>query len=133
MSYEIENDLKTLLLELTPYQKTFYNEWLLHPERSDYNMVLDQVLTGELDITRLNNAVKRTINEHLLISSNIIKDQEKVFWKRRNKLDDDADVISYYEGNLSDEEILKMVQQPFNLENDLLIRAFLIKRLRKVF
>jgi hypothetical protein len=42
-----------LIVKLTPYQKIFYNEWLLNPARSDYNMILDQYITGDLDLERL--------------------------------------------------------------------------------
>ncbi|CAA7392447.1 hypothetical protein [Chryseobacterium fistulae] len=59
------------LIKLTPYQESFYNEWMLNPSRSDYNMVLDQSMSGTLDIERLNSSLVKFINNHLLMNSNV--------------------------------------------------------------
>lgn len=36
-------------ITLTPYQTIFYYEWLQDPERSDYNIVIDNTIVGEID------------------------------------------------------------------------------------
>ena len=40
-------------IPLSPYSKSFWIEYQINPKRSDYNMVLDQTLSGDLDISRL--------------------------------------------------------------------------------
>ncbi|VTR51953.1 Uncharacterised protein [Serratia fonticola] len=36
-------------ITLTPYQTIFYYEWLQDPDRSDYNIVIDNTIVGEID------------------------------------------------------------------------------------
>ena len=46
---------------LSPHSRIFYTEWELDQTRSDYNRVFDQELSGEINISRLNSALKRII------------------------------------------------------------------------
>ena len=56
---------------VSPYAAIFYNEWKLDPNRSNYNQVSDQNLNGNIDILRLNNAIKRWISEYVILNSHI--------------------------------------------------------------
>jgi hypothetical protein len=59
---------KQSMLELVPYQKTFYYEWAKNPSRYDYNLVIDLTLIGEISPERLNLALIRFVNEHLYLA-----------------------------------------------------------------
>ena len=48
---------------LSQYSRIFYNEWKLKPDRSDYNIVFDHDLFGNIDVLRLQNAIQRFISE----------------------------------------------------------------------
>ena len=90
-------------------------------------MVLDQVLTGKLDLKRLNNSLVRFVNNYLLISSNIAIDEDKPYWVKRERLEENKNIISYYFSPLSEQEIYNFVSESFDLERDLLIRFLVIK------
>ncbi|CAA7196064.1 non-ribosomal peptide synthetase [Chryseobacterium potabilaquae] len=115
------------LIKLTPYQESFYNEWMLNPSRSDYNMVLDQSMSGALDIERLNSSLVRFINNHLLMNSNVLNTSDELIWKSRPLLSEDAQIITYFPQELSREELLNLVLEPFDLEKDLLVRFYVIQ------
>ncbi len=126
----LKNDIPEELsnLELTPYQRIFYNEWLLNPLSSDYNLVIDNVLTGDLDIDRHNKSLIRFVNENLLISSNVAEKDGKLYWAQRTPIADTDTLIKYYPDGLSEEELLADVVKPFDLENELLVRFYVIKQ-----
>lgn len=112
---------------LTDYQALFYNEWLQNPTRTDYNMVLDFLLEGEIDKKRLNDSLIRFVNEHLLYNSNVTNNDGTLKWKLRNRIDQSAQLISVYESQIAEDEILKIVTEPFDLEQDLLVKFVLIR------
>ena len=113
--------------KLTDYQALFYNEWLLNPTRTDYNMVLDLLLEGEIDKKRLNDSLIRFVNDHLLYNSNVTNNDGTLKWKLRSKIDQSTQLISVYESQIAEDEILKIVTEPFDLEHDLLVKFILIK------
>ena len=45
------------LIPLSPYSIPFYIKQQLDPERFDYNMLVDQELTGGVDVERLRHAL----------------------------------------------------------------------------
>ncbi len=86
-------------IKLSPFQKTFYFEWKLNPSRTDYHMVLDHLLEGNLDIVRLNLALKKMISEYFILNSHIEEKNGEYYWKLNDKIFD----IKYIENftNLS--------------------------------
>ncbi|CAA7392461.1 non-ribosomal peptide synthetase [Chryseobacterium fistulae] len=116
-----------LLVKLTPYQESFYNEWMLNPSRNDYNIVLDQSMSGVLDIDRLNSSLVRFINNNLLINSNVLNTSNELVWKRRPLLSEDAPLLTFFSKEPSPEQLLSLALQPFDLENDQLMRFYAIK------
>jgi amino acid adenylation domain-containing protein len=114
-------------VELTPYQAIFYHEWLLNPDRYDYNIVEDKTFEGKISIENLNYSLIRIINEYFLFNCNIVEDKDCLYWKRRELLPDTAQVLQYYDHPPSDEELFLLTSKPFDLKNDLLLRYFLIK------
>jgi len=113
---------------LTDYQATFYNEWLQDPTRTDYNMVNDFLLSGQIDAEQLNSGLIRFVSEHLLFNSNVINDGKVLMWRQRNPIRYSTQLVSVYEFQLSNEDMLKIVSEPFDLEHDLLVRYILIKQ-----
>lgn len=112
-------------ISLSPYSKVFFNEWKLNPERSDYNIVFDQNLQGKLDISKLTGALVRFVLEHLLCNSHIKEGKDEIaFWVKNSEVYG----LQYFQSNkLTNQEILKYIQEPFNLELGLLYRFVLIK------
>ncbi|KAB8033633.1 non-ribosomal peptide synthetase [Fluviispira multicolorata] len=108
---------------LTPFQKTFYFEWKLDPTRTDYHMVLDQVLEGELDILRLNIALKRIISECYILNSHIEEDNGEYYWVKNNKILK----LSYFENITNFSDVKKFIEEGFDLESGPLYRYGLFK------
>ncbi|RMZ58058.1 amino acid adenylation domain-containing protein [Chryseobacterium nematophagum] len=115
------------LVKLTPYQESFYNEWMLNPSRNDYNIVLDQSMSGILDVDRLNSSLVRFVNNNLLINSNVLNTSNELIWKRRPLLSEDAPILTFFSKEPSAEQLLSLALHPFDLENDQLIRFYAIK------
>jgi amino acid adenylation domain-containing protein len=116
-----------LAVELTPYQDIFYYEWLLNPARYDYNIVEDRILEGKVSPERLNDGMIRLINEYFLFNCNVTENNDHIYWKRRETIPRDAEVVRYFDRPLDDEELFPLISKPFDLKKDLLIRYFLIK------
>jgi len=73
-------------IKLSPYAKIFYNEWLLAPESSTYNLSIDQIFYGNLDVNRLKKALKRYVAEHVLLNSHIQEIDEEPYWVKNNNI-----------------------------------------------
>ncbi|MDR0720910.1 MAG: AMP-binding protein, partial [Treponema sp.] len=114
-------------VELTPYQAIFYYEWLLNPVRYDYNIVEDRILDGKVSPERLNDAMIRLLNEYFLFNCNVIEDNDRLYWKRRENIPGGAEVVRYFDRPLTDEELFPLIVKPFDLKKDFLVRYFLIK------
>ncbi|MDO8954749.1 MAG: amino acid adenylation domain-containing protein [Gammaproteobacteria bacterium] len=115
--------MTTLKAKLSPYSKIFYNEWRINPDRSDYNIVVDQELYGEIDISRLDNAIKRFSQDYLLFHSIIKEENEQLYWIEDEKFVVKIDRFS----KLNQIDLLKYVRKPFDLENGPLLRVALVK------
>jgi len=115
------------LTKLTPYQATFYHEWMLNPSRSDYNIILDQSMSGSIDIERLNVSLVRFVNHHLLANSNVINESDELFWNHKPPLPENTRILTFFSQEPSQEEIVKLALSPFDLENDQLVRFYAIK------
>jgi len=114
-------------LELSPYQVIFYNEWLLNPNRYDYNIVEDKIFEGEISADRLNNSLVRFYKNYFLFNCNVAVDGDVLYWKNREDVADDAQILQYFDHPIDDKELFSLVSKPFDLKNDLLYRYFLIK------
>ena len=112
------------MIILSPYSEIFYNEWKINPHRSDYNIVFDQELFGDVDSARINDAFKRLVQDYLLFHSHIKEDAGKYYWIEHNP---DCFNIDYLDGTATERELLKYVQMPFSLDKSFLLRAVLVK------
>ena len=108
---------------LSPYNKIFYIEWKLNPNRSDYNIVFDQDLNGQLDIPRLANAIRRFISEYIVLNSHVGDRNGELYWVSNAEIYE----LEYIEEQLTNEVILSYIQKPFNLHQGPLYRFRLIK------
>jgi hypothetical protein len=127
MNENLNKTVKDSMVELTPYQAIFYYEWLLDPNRYDYNLNCDTVIEGGLSLEKLNSAFVRYCNEHYLFNCNIAEDGDKLYWKRREPLSPDVQYVEYYDKPLCDDEIFAIMSKPFDLKNDLLYKFHVIK------
>ena len=110
-------------LILSPYSRIFYNEWKLDPNRSDYNIVFDQEFEGQIDIVKLNYAIKQLITDYVICNSHITEDNEELYWVKNNEVSG----LEYFKHKLTKSDILSYVQRPFDLEIGPLYRFGLIK------
>lgn len=115
------------MLYLSDFQKIFYNEWAKNPARFDYNLVMDSTLSGFFSVDSLNQALIRFVNDHLIIHSNVHNAEGQLVWVERDLLSPSSRLVFYYDKPLSQKELQELVKLPFDLENDLLIRFYLVK------
>jgi amino acid adenylation domain-containing protein/non-ribosomal peptide synthase protein (TIGR01720 family) len=111
-------------ISLTPYQLIFYYEWLQNPQRSDYNIVIDNDISGEIDLDRFNDSFKKIANEHFILRHNVSNQAEGIYWRPREPADE---IVVYHPKKLSDQQIYELISAPFDLERDRFMRVHLIK------
>lgn len=110
-------------ISLSPYSKTFYNEWKLAPDRSDYNIIFDQNLYGEIDVNKIFEAIRRFISDYALFNSHVEERKNELYWVRNNCISE----VEYIEGKIKKEDVLLFVKKSFDLEQGPLYRFKLIK------
>jgi NRPS condensation-like uncharacterized protein len=107
-------------VKLTPYAEIFYNEWLLKPDSYRYNVPIIQDLYGELDITRLQSALKRYVTECLVLNSHIKIIDSEPNWEKN-------EVITELELSEQSIDLVKYISQPFDLYAGPLYRFLLLR------
>jgi surfactin family lipopeptide synthetase A len=112
------------MIKLSPYHEIFCNEWKLNPQSSDYNIVVDNEMHGELDAARLGKALHRLSNDYFLLHSNIKEINGSFYWVAQP---DKYSTLDYFEKTLSEEALLTYVKAPFDLTTDALMRVALVK------
>ena len=125
-------NIETMIQEklyLTEFQSIFYYEWKKNPERSDYNMIVEWLIEGNLDVERLNTALIRFVNDHLLMHCNVSSslDNDVPYWTERSPINEQERIINYIDYPLSAKEINSILRAEINLEEDLLVCYILIK------
>ncbi|BBH53956.1 non-ribosomal peptide synthetase [Fluviispira sanaruensis] len=110
-------------VRITPFQKTFYFEWKLDPSRTDYHMVLDQVLEGNLDIYKLRKSIKKFISEYYIINSHIEENNGEFYWVKNNEISE----LEYFEEIHNNYDIYTFIEKPFDLEKGPLYRYGIFK------
>jgi amino acid adenylation domain-containing protein len=115
-------------IELTPFHKIFYYEWLLHPDSADYNITDSRYLYGSVSYERLNSTLITGLNNHVIMNSNIeVAGDDRLVWKRRADIPAGSRFLDSIDHPLSDEALYRLISKPFDLEKDCLVRYFLIK------
>ncbi|QIV96010.1 amino acid adenylation domain-containing protein [Allofrancisella inopinata] len=110
------------MIKASPYTNLFWNEFQLDPDRSDYNIVFDQRISGSLDIENLNLSLQKLISEHFILNSHLVQKDEDIFWEE-NEFINELEIYGY-----SDiDRIKEWVSKPFNIEKEPLYRFGLFK------
>lgn len=104
-------------IQLSPYHKIFYNEWKLHPNSSQYNIVFDQTISQSLDIERLQVALHRFISDYFILNSHILEENQELYWVQNNLVN----TLEYFT-NIAHGQILQYVSMPFDLNYGALYR-----------
>lgn len=110
-------------IKLSPYAKTFYNEWLLEPEGYRYNMlVADQTLYGKLDVEKLNRALQRYILDNVLLNSHVLEVHGEPHWVKNNEIS----ALEYVDQPVEQAELLEYVRRSFDIYTGPLYRFKLL-------
>lgn len=109
---------------LSPYSVVFYHEWKLNSQRSDYNIVFDQTVSGELDRKQLSFALNQMIQDYFLLHSKVEEEDEKYCWHPVSNLTLELD---YFSTPPSETVLLHYVQKPFDLRSPPFLRCALIE------
>ncbi|MEM9243524.1 MAG: AMP-binding protein, partial [Pseudomonadota bacterium] len=96
-------------IKASPYARLFWTEYQLDPSRTDYNIVFDQTIVGDLDLVQLNKAVNRFVCDHVLINSHLIEEEQNLYWVKNTS-------VSNLEIFNSSKNQVDFVNKPFNLE-----------------
>jgi len=110
-------------IRLSPYHKIFYNEWKLDPSSSGYNIVFDQTISADLDVTRLKIALNKFIAEHLLFNSHVLEIDGEPSWIKNS----DINQLEFFNDGYTHEQIFEYVSHPFNLNSEPLYRFAVFK------
>jgi surfactin family lipopeptide synthetase A len=110
-------------VKLSPYAKTFYNEWLLEPDGCRYNMlVADQTFYGQLDVERLGRALHRYVLDYVLLNSHVQEIEGEPYWVKNNEIS----ALEYVDQPLGQAELLEYVRRSFDIYTGPLYRFKLL-------
>ncbi|MCC2624255.1 MAG: putative Phenylalanine racemase (ATP-hydrolyzing) [Burkholderiales bacterium] len=87
-----------------------------------YNMVIDQLFYGKLDIDRLENAVKQYINGYVVVNSHIELVDGEPYWVKNPTISS----LEYDSKQITNDEVLSFINKKFNLYTGPLYRFKLI-------
>src|SRR3990167_790879 len=96
-------------IPLSPYSRIFHTEWKLDPSRTDYNIVFDNDIEGNINIALLNTAIKRIITDYIILNSHVREQLESLFWVQNENIGE----LEYFKNKLSDKDIISYIQKPF--------------------
>ena len=74
------------MIKTSPYTEVFYNEYQINPGRSDYNITFGQLITRQLDVDRLRNALARLVEEHIILNSHLCQQGEELYWTKNTEI-----------------------------------------------
>lgn len=110
-------------IKLSPYAKIFYNEWLLDRDGYRYNITVDQILYGEVDISKLKKALQRYVKEHVILNSHIQSISETPYWVPNNCIGE----LEYIDYSIDATNLSNYVKQSFDLHSGPLYRFRLFR------
>ena len=109
---------------LSPYAKTFFVEWKLNPNRSDYNIAFEQKFDSAIDVKRMEKAITRFVSDYIILNSHIKEKKGELFWVKNRKICRMEFLVDDY---LIDPLMLNK-KSLFNLEVGPLYKFILIKK-----
>lgn len=110
---------------LSPYQQTFYHDWILNSCSSKYNITFDQTLSNNLNPQKLTNALQKMISEVLIFNSHIKKTAKGYVWNKNSRIEELKIINKEHDYNY----ILNLIKTPFNLNTGPLYRFLLFYQL----
>lgn len=102
----------------TPYTRLFWTEWQIEPLSTKYNMVMDQTLSGSLDIDRFEMAIKRVIAKYPALHSHLVEEDNELLWCKN-----EANIATELARCDSVQALAALVAQPFDLNKGPLLRC----------
>ena len=72
-------------MRVSPYTKLFWNEYQLNPQRSDYNIIFDQRITGNLNVDKLSSCLEELISDHCILDSHINEVDNNLYWQKNTQ------------------------------------------------
>ena len=100
--------MEEVTLIVSPYSKLFYIEWQLDKDRYDHNLVFDQNLEGNIDVSKLDKAINRFITDYVLLNSHIEERDEILYWRFNTKICG----LEYFKDKLSEKQIFLSALHP---------------------
>ena len=113
-----------ILTPMSVYQKELYYDWLLNPHNTNNILIASFLITGNLNFELLNKTFINFINNLWMINSNCFYENGELYLKERSKISEKSSFLAY----LPEENLLSTINKPFNLEEDLLVRAYIVQR-----
>lgn len=119
-------------LYLTSYmQKDMFAVQIMNPNDIDYNIVKAFRVKGILDFSRIKNVVSDMMQAHEILRTSFILKGQEVYQQISDVVEDK---VSYWELNgETEEEILKVVNKPFQLSIPGLFHIYVLKEEEQVF
>ncbi len=119
---EEKSKLSPYKVPLSAYSATFYYEWRINQNRSDYNLVVVQAFEGFLCEKKLNHAVKRLVSDYIILNSHIDEENDKLYWVKNEEVYGlDTEII------FSNKDLAEYILKPFDLNKGPLYRFALTK------
>ncbi len=122
----MKDDIK---IRTSRYIKLLWNEWVLQPVDSKYNLGLVSEISGDLDVPRLKNALTYYINQNPVIRSHFIEENETLFQVIQANI---KDPVEYYDYSGKDQKqidflLRKLRDHSFNLTRAPLFKFAIIR------
>jgi amino acid adenylation domain-containing protein/thioester reductase-like protein len=110
-------------IKLSPYAKMFCIEWLIHPSSARYNMIFMDELSGDVDVCKLKQSIRKYIRDHFLLHSHIENKEGEFLWVENTEIFE----MEYSDEPAGQEELLDYINEPFDLYKDQLCRFKLFR------
>lgn len=110
-----------LRIKASPYTKIFWIESQLDLKRSDYNIVFDQTISGQLDTGKLEKVLAQFVHDHVLLNSHLTNADADVFWEQNEGISS----LQYFDSSDSQQTF---VEAAFDIECGPLYRFGLFKK-----
>lgn len=103
------------------YTKIFWNEYLLNKKSTEYNMILDQNIKGNLDIERLKKTFLKIVENYPLLNKKLGLINDELYWV---ECPEKPSLIIYDKPV----DAIQLLKVQFQLDKEIPARFFLIKK-----
>ncbi|PHM70930.1 condensation domain-containing protein [Xenorhabdus kozodoii] len=111
----------------SPFIHFFWKSWVLEPHSSTYNIIVEQIIKGNLDENRLKLALQEFLNIYPLLKYRVEEEEGDLYWKFG------SDDINFTVLSNNEEQLDQFALQPFDLIKGPLVRFGLIKEAKQQF